>query len=136
MNITEFQQRVYKALQKIPCGQVTTYIKLALFIDCKSPQAVGQALRRNPFSPKIPCHRVIKSDFSIGGYAGSLTGEKIIRKIELLEEEGVLFKAGRLVDKKLIFNFPCKPQWNHQLPKLIVACDHSAFYNEKKFIEG
>lgn len=64
--MTDFQQRVYSALNLIPRGRVTTYKLLGKFIGCKSAQAIGQALTRNPDAPEVPCHRVIKTDRSIG----------------------------------------------------------------------
>ncbi|MCB9807571.1 MGMT family protein [Candidatus Peribacteria bacterium] len=67
--MTPFQQKVYDALLLIPCGKVTTYKLLGDFIGCKSAQAIGQALTKNPHAPEVPCHRVIKTDGTIGGYA-------------------------------------------------------------------
>jgi methylated-DNA-[protein]-cysteine S-methyltransferase len=89
--VTEFQQRVYDACSLIPKGRVTTYGKLAQAIDCGSARAVGQALRCNPFAPEVPCHRVIKSDRSLGGFYGQTDGEEVRRKRKLLESEGVEF---------------------------------------------
>jgi len=66
---TPFQKKVYNALLLIPNGRVTTYKILAEYIGCKSSQAVGQALKKNLDAPRIPCHRVIKSDGTLGGYA-------------------------------------------------------------------
>ena len=63
---TTFQQKVYDALLLIPKGKVTTYKMLGDFINCRSAQAIGQALTRNPYAPKVPCHRVIKTDGTIG----------------------------------------------------------------------
>jgi len=105
MKISLFQQRVYRALKMIPAGRVTTYKLLASFIGCGSPRAVGQALRHNPFAPEVPCHRVIKSDLALGGYCGTLVGEKVAEKIMLLAAEGVLFKEGRLQEPRLLFEF-------------------------------
>jgi methylated-DNA-[protein]-cysteine S-methyltransferase len=103
---TPFQQRVYDALLKIPRGQVTTYGLLARYLRCKSAQAVGQALRRNPFAPRVPCHRVIASSLQIGGYVGDRTGPEIIRKQKLLAREGVGFVNGTLRDpSKKLFKF-------------------------------
>jgi methylated-DNA-[protein]-cysteine S-methyltransferase len=48
---------------------------------------VGQALKRNPFAPEVPCHRVVASDGSLGGFHGERQGEMIERKRRLLEEE-------------------------------------------------
>ncbi|EXJ77113.1 hypothetical protein A1O3_10271 [Capronia epimyces CBS 606.96] len=68
-HITEFQERVYLHLLLIPPGQVTTYAALAQALG-SSPRAVGGALRCNPFAPTVPCHRVIASDGSLGGFLG------------------------------------------------------------------
>ena len=65
MKMTDFQKRVYDALLLIPEGKVTTYKILADFIGCRSSQAIGQALTRNPHAPLVPCHRVIKTDRTI-----------------------------------------------------------------------
>lgn len=94
---TEFEQRVYAATRRIPKGQVTTYQKLAREIGCGSNQAVGQALKRNPFAPEVPCHRVVRTDLTLGGFAGQTQGEEIARKTRMLREEGVsLDHAGRV----------------------------------------
>ncbi|KAG2388051.1 hypothetical protein C9374_000901 [Naegleria lovaniensis] len=103
---TSFQQKVYAALMQIPKGKVTTYALLAQYIDCNSSQAIGQALKRNPYAPAVPCHRVIKSDYKVGGFMGETVGEEIERKLSLLKEEGVLFDSKHvLIDKSLIFDF-------------------------------
>ena len=65
--ITSFQRRVYDAVVMIPAGCVSTYRLVALYIGCGAPRAVGQALRVNPYAPRVPCHRVIASDLRIGG---------------------------------------------------------------------
>lgn len=85
--ITEFQRKVYLALLDIPRGETVTYRQLAERIGCRSPQAVGQALRRNPFAPDVPCHRVVAADGSLGGYCGERQGKMIERKRLLLQEE-------------------------------------------------
>jgi methylated-DNA-[protein]-cysteine S-methyltransferase len=74
-------------------GKVTTYACLARSIDCGSSQAVGQALKRNPFAPQVPCHRVIKSDRSLGGFSGQSEGPEVARKRRLLIAEGVSFDS-------------------------------------------
>jgi len=103
---TPFQQRVYDALGRIPKGKVTTYALLARHVRCGSARAVGQALRRNPFAPKVPCHRVIASDLLIGGFCGARSGAQIRRKRALLETEGVTFDAkGRLAYPGRVFRF-------------------------------
>ncbi|MBQ0061459.1 MAG: MGMT family protein [Bacteroidaceae bacterium] len=88
--ITEFQRKVYLELLNVPKGQTITYGQLAKRIGCKSAQAVGQALRRNPFAPAVPCHRVIAANGSLCGFNGHREGEEIERKRQLLKSEGVI----------------------------------------------
>lgn len=85
--ITDFQRRVYWALLDVPCGETISYGELARRIGCRSAQAVGQALKRNPFAPEVPCHRVVAADGSLGGYNGKREGEELERKRALLEQE-------------------------------------------------
>jgi methylated-DNA-[protein]-cysteine S-methyltransferase len=92
--ISEFAYNVYEATKKIPRGSVATYADIALFIKKPgSARAVGNALNKNPFAPKVPCHRVVKSDGSLGGFNG---GEA--EKIRLLKKEGVRVKRGKIID--------------------------------------
>jgi methylated-DNA-[protein]-cysteine S-methyltransferase len=85
--ITPFQRRVLEETRKVPRGSVSTYAEIARRIgNPKAVRAVGQALRRNPVPIVVPCHRVIASDGSLGGYGGNLRDR---RKIELLKLEGV-----------------------------------------------
>ena len=85
--ITSFQRRVYLALLDVPAGTTITYGELAKRIGCRSAQAIGQALRRNPFAPEVPCHRVVAANGSLGGYMGERDGEQIEYKRRLLEAE-------------------------------------------------
>lgn len=85
--ITPFQRRVYLTLLEVPAGETITYGELARRIGCRSAQAVGQALKRNPFAPDVPCHRVIAADGSLGGYNGKRDGEELERKRQLLNSE-------------------------------------------------
>ena len=85
--ITPFQRKVYLELLNVPAGKTITYGELAQRIGCRSAQAVGQALKRNPFAPEVPCHRVVAANGSIGGYFGKREGELVERKRKLLEEE-------------------------------------------------
>jgi methylated-DNA-[protein]-cysteine S-methyltransferase len=77
---------------------VITYAALARRIGCRSPRAIGQAVRANPFAPHVPCHRVIASDLTIGGFTGHTSGPALTKKLRLLAAEGVIFKNGRLFD--------------------------------------
>jgi len=90
--MTEFQSRVLKLVSTIPRGKVTTYRELARAVDSpRAYRAVANALARNPNPVNIPCHRVVRSDGKVGGYKLS---EK--RKVELLLEEGVAIKKGKV----------------------------------------
>jgi methylated-DNA-[protein]-cysteine S-methyltransferase len=79
-----FDQRCYDLLLQIPKGKVTTYREIAHALETKAYKAVGQAMNRNPNLVEVPCHRVVKSNGEVGGYA---TGS--CRKLELLRREGV-----------------------------------------------
>lgn len=103
---TSFESKVYGALGEIPRGRVVTYAALATRLECRSPQAVGQALKRNPFAPEVPCHRVIKTDLSLGGYSGKVRGVRVERKRHLLEAEGVEFdEGGSLQDPNCVWDW-------------------------------
>lgn len=83
---TEFQRKVWAALQEIPFGQTISYSELARRIGSpKAVRAVGRANGANPVSIIVPCHRVIGSDGSLTGYGGGMD-----RKRELLRLEGIL----------------------------------------------
>jgi methylated-DNA-[protein]-cysteine S-methyltransferase len=94
---TDFQKRVYSECSKIPKGKVSTYGKLSKRLK-SSPRAVGQALRVNPFAPKVPCHRVVSSTGAIGGFMGKTEGKEISKKIKLLKSEGVIVEKGKVLD--------------------------------------
>lgn len=86
--LTDFQRKVYAVVKKIPKGEVRSYKWVAEQIgNPRASRAVGQALRKNPFPPLVPCHRVICSDGSLGGYSKGLD-----KKINLLRKEGVVIK--------------------------------------------
>ncbi|MGT2907662.1 methylated-DNA--[protein]-cysteine S-methyltransferase [Streptococcus dentiloxodontae] len=79
---TDFQHKVWAALAEVPYGQTVTYGQLADSLKCKSAQAIGGAVGKNPLSIIVPCHRVLGADGKLTGYAGGLE-----RKIWLLEHE-------------------------------------------------
>jgi len=86
------EDRVYKNLLKVPKGRVTTYKELADSVGLKNGQrAVGCMMKKNPLPIVVPCHRVVKSDGSLGGYA---YGE--VMKKRLLSKEGVVVKKRRI----------------------------------------
>ena len=71
--LSRFQQEVYRAVCTIPKGQTRSYQWVARAIRRpRAARAVGNALNRNPFSPRIPCHRVVRADGSLGGFAGGV----------------------------------------------------------------
>ncbi|KAI9228166.1 MAG: methylated-DNA--cysteine S-met, partial [Piptocephalis tieghemiana] len=81
--------RVYDACAQIPAGKWSSYKAIAMSI-ASSPRAVGQALRRNPFSPSpIPCHRVLEAKGGIGGFHGQKSPDSFDRKVALLRKEGL-----------------------------------------------
>ncbi len=85
--ITDFQKAVYRTVARIPRGRTMTYAQVAAAIGRpKAVRAVGNALNRNPFAPAVPCHRVIRSDGSLGGFAGGT-----LKKKTLLVKEGGRF---------------------------------------------
>ena len=84
---TEFQLKVWSYLKKIPRGSVKTYSQVAKAIGTPlAVRAVANAIGKNPYAPKIPCHRVVRSDGSLGGYSGK-GGVKTKRF--LLKKEGI-----------------------------------------------
>lgn len=85
LNGTEFQKDVWRALTRIPRGQTVSYKQLAQMSGHPNAvRAVANAVGKNPMAPEIPCHRVIHSDGTIGGYSGP---GGILTKKKLLEQE-------------------------------------------------
>ena len=104
--LSKFRARVLKALLEIPRGRVTSYKYLAQHVSCASSQAIGQAIKFNPWSPEVPCHRVIKTNLSLGGFYGQVSGAQIDRKRKLLKEEGVEFTLeGTLLNSEQLYKF-------------------------------
>jgi O-6-methylguanine DNA methyltransferase len=66
-NLPSYTQKVLKATQAVPAGYVTTYGAIAAAVG-GGPRAVGNAMACNLFAPIVPCHRVVKSDLTLGGY--------------------------------------------------------------------
>jgi len=86
---TKFQLKVWNYLMKIPKGRIKTYLDVAKSIGKpKAYRAVASAIGKNPYPPKIPCHRVIRSDGLLGGYSGK--GGAKTKKM-LLKKEGITF---------------------------------------------
>ena len=101
-----FNEKIYALLKKVPRGKVTTYKALAEKLNSKAYRAVGQAMRCNPYAPKVPCHRVVKSDGSIGGFMGisDPRSKEVRKKIKMLKKEGVEIKNNKIVNfEKIIY---------------------------------
>ena len=100
---TAFERSVYAEATKVPKGSVTTYAAIAKALGT-SPRAVGGALKRNPFAPAVPCHRVVASTRELGGFFGSVGPEsvEVKRKKQMLLDEGVAFESDNVVAKECI----------------------------------
>jgi len=93
---SNFQRKVLNVIYKIPVGFVSTYACIAEKLST-SPRSIGRALATNPFPIIVPCHRIVKSDGSLGGYQGSSWMKK-----RLLESEGIKFDENKIIDKNRI----------------------------------
>ena len=87
----EFDLKVLHVVLEIPRGEVRTYKEVAESLNSRAWRAVGSAMARNPFPLVIPCHRVVRSDLSLGNYGGGVEMKK-----ELLKKEGVKIKGLRV----------------------------------------
>jgi len=81
---TDFQVKVWRALKRIKKGEVKTYKEVAIAINRpKAARAVANACAKNPYAPEVPCHRVIRSDGTLGGFSspgGTKTKKKMLRR--------------------------------------------------------
>jgi len=90
----DFGRKVLELVGSIPSGRVTTYGEIARALgDVRLSRAVGNALNKNPRPVETPCHRVVKSDGTLGGYSRG-----IHEKTKLLQSEGIRIKDGRILD--------------------------------------
>jgi methylated-DNA-[protein]-cysteine S-methyltransferase len=101
-----FEERVWKLMESIPKGRVTTYALIAKKLKTRAYRAVGNACRKNPYAPRVPCHRVVRSDGSIGGFGGKTSGMSVEKKMRMLREEGVEIRDGKVTDfERVLFRF-------------------------------
>ena len=88
----KIDKKIYKKLLQVPPGKITTYGELSRAIGFENGQRViGQIMKKNPFPVIIPCHRVVRSDGKIGGYAFGMDVKK-----SMLVKEGICFKKNKI----------------------------------------
>jgi methylated-DNA-[protein]-cysteine S-methyltransferase len=88
----EFKERVFRIVKKMPKGRVSTYAEVGRALGTRGFRAVGNALNKSPGIKKgVPCHRVVRSDGKVGGFALGTT-----RKIEMLKSEGIGIINGKV----------------------------------------
>ena|SRR3989344_3086661 len=93
-----FVTNVHGLVKRIPRGRISTYKDIAHALGTGAYRGVGQAMRKSPGMPEVPCHRVVASDGSLGGFFGETDGEPIQRKIAMLRKEGIFIKNGKIAD--------------------------------------
>ena len=104
--MSNFDEGVWNLMKRIPKGRVTTYKMIAMKLGSKAYRAVGNACRRNPYAPVVPCHRVVKSNGKVGGFGGKTSGKQIEKKVRLLKKEGLEVRNGKIVNfEKVLFKF-------------------------------
>ncbi len=100
--MTPLAIKTYKLLKIVPAGRVTTYKAVADALGTRAYRAIGQFMKHNPYAPVVPCHRVVASDGTIGGFNGG-----IAKKIRMLRKEGVKITGNRIIDfPAVLFLFP------------------------------
>jgi methylated-DNA-[protein]-cysteine S-methyltransferase len=100
--MTPLAKRTYTLLKTVPAGRVTTYKALADALGTRAYRAIGQFMKHNPYAPAVPCHRVVSSDGTIGGFNGGIT-----KKIRMLRMEGIKISKNSIIDfPTLLFPFP------------------------------
>ena len=98
----KIEEKVYKKLLQVPSGKITTYGELSRLVGLKNGQRIiGHIMKKNPFPVIVPCHRVIKSNGSIGGYTFGIE-----RKKNMLKKEGIHIKKNKIVNfEKTLYKF-------------------------------
>jgi methylated-DNA-[protein]-cysteine S-methyltransferase len=90
---TDFQRKVWLAMNEVPLGQTTTYLKISQKLGNPGAiRAVGAAIGANPILVILPCHRVLGSDGNLTGYAGGLDRKKALLELEGHAFQGSLFQ--------------------------------------------
>ena len=105
-HVSDYSRKVLGCVYKVPVGYVTTYKAVADAVG-GSPRAVGRVMATNPFPPIVPCHRVVCSDFTLGGFGGGFgTGVKMKKEILEREDRGYRKPTGIKVNGKDLALFP------------------------------
>lgn len=109
--LSTYQQAILRLLAEVPKGKVTTYGDLAKELSKrdykwspKASRAVGTTMKNNPCGPQIPCHRVIKSDGSVGNFRGGEDGA-VDEKVTMLRDENIIVINGKIDLKKYRYKF-------------------------------
>ncbi|MFA5184728.1 MAG: MGMT family protein [Patescibacteria group bacterium] len=96
--------QVYRLTRRVPRGRVTTYQAIACALGRpRAFRAVGNALNKNPYAPQVPCHRVVRSNGKVGGFAGGTR-----KKIMMLKQEGVKIKNNKIDLSEYLYDFKRK----------------------------
>ena len=104
INEISFPQQVYNLTRLIPRGKITTYKLIALALNnTGAARAVGNALNKNPYAPQVPCHRVIRTNGEVGGFASGQA-----KKIAILKKEGIIINKRKIDLNKYLHDFKVK----------------------------
>ncbi len=96
-----FNEKAWKIVARVPRGKVTTYKAVAEKLGTKAYRAVGNAMNKNPYAPNVPCHRVVKSNGEVGGFASGTR-----KKVQMLKKENIKVKNNKIKNfKKYLFRF-------------------------------
>ncbi|MEK6840792.1 MAG: MGMT family protein [Nanoarchaeota archaeon] len=97
---SSFNKKCYEVLKKVPRGKVVTYKEIARVLRSRAYRAVGSAMNKNPYSPRVPCHRVVCSNGEVGGFASGTR-----KKIFMLRREGIKIVNGKIDLEKYLHRF-------------------------------
>ena len=95
MEKINFNDKCFELLSEVPEGKVTTYKEIARALNTKAYRAVGRVMAKNKNLIFMPCHRVVRNDGKVGGYAMGIN-----KKINLLQKEGIAIINGMVIDFK------------------------------------
>ena len=98
-DVMSFNEKCYELLMQIPEGKVTTYAEMAKALNTRAWRAVGTAMAKNQKLIEVPCHRVVRSDGTVGQYALGTN-----KKSELLSSEGVDIQNGKIKNLNKFFH--------------------------------